>query len=62
MKQTVQGEISPKMKIVNLVLANKALPKTNKCKGLRSRKNRNDHDQNLSVSIYSSIRREEKIL
>lgn len=50
------------MKIVNLVLANKALPKTNKCKGLRSRKNRNDHDQNLSVSIYSSIRREEKIL
>lgn len=60
MKHMVR-EIPPQMKNINLVLANKALPKTNKCKGLRSRKNRNDHDQHLSVSICSSIRREDSL-
>lgn len=59
MKHMEWGEVSLKMKNLNLVLVNKALPERNKCKGLTSGKVRNDHYQHLSMSICSSIRRED---
>lgn len=58
MKHMEQESISPKMKNINLLSFNKALPTRNKCKGLRPRKVGNDHYQHLSMSICSSIRRE----